>query len=280
MEDRRLKGALEYLKESFKIYFGRNNFLYFIQVSLLYVVSQFLFSLPEWFTNYIKSENFKLTLSNTAKEPYFSVLVIGFWIIFAIVVILFLLISAYLTFALSASILFKIIGKYTRITDSLKYSLNNYWNLFGASFVITIIIVFGYFLLIIPGIIFTIWYCFSLFLVMDKGIGIKQSLIESKKMVEGKFWGIMGRSIVVGLFYILLSFIVLPFLFFAPNVGALLSLIMVFFGPIYFIPLILMYRDLKTNNEVKEIKEQAIVESPNLQTVYQQSNHEQTNQSN
>ncbi len=78
-------------------------------------------------------------------------------------------------------------------------------------FLLTIIITGGFLLFIIPGILFSIWFSLSLFvLIFEEKKGF-DTLFRSKQLVKGKFWGVLlrfltlGLIVGIGLFLILLS---------------------------------------------------------------------------
>jgi hypothetical protein len=54
-------------------------------------------------------------------------------------------------------------------------------------------------LLIIPGIIFGIYWCLAPYILFKENKGIIESLKKSKKLIEGKWWNIFGYSILLGL---------------------------------------------------------------------------------
>lgn len=66
-----------------------------------------------------------------------------------------------------------------------------------------ILLVILYLLLVIPGIIFTVYWILTPFVVFDKDLGYLKALKYSKKLVEGQWWKI----------FLLLLISFLPFLF-------------------------------------------------------------------
>ena len=100
-----------------------------------------------------------------------------------------------------------------------------------------LIIAGGLILLIIPGIFFSLWYSQTLYLVLEKGIGIKNALKESKKMVVGKLWKLFGRYLVIGIFTALVGMLASIF----PYAGAWFA---GFLSPLFLLPTYLMYKDL------------------------------------
>ena len=123
--------------------------------------------------------------------------------------------------------------------EIFKLGYRKMWRFLLISLIVGLIIGFGALLLIIPALIFGIWYSFSIFLVLDKELRVKEALKQSKAMVKGKFWVILGRNLVFGLFGFLISFIfgLIPY-----AGGILVS----FLAPLFVLPSYLLYRDLSS----------------------------------
>ncbi len=78
-----------------------------------------------------------------------------------------------------------------------------YWKFLGAYLLTMIIIVSGFVLLIIPGIILSMVLYFTLFLVIDRGLGPLQVLSESARITKGHRWQLFLFSLVLVLVNIL-----------------------------------------------------------------------------
>lgn len=63
----------------------------------------------------------------------------------------------------------------------------------------------GFILLIIPGIIFAIWFAFTLYAVVLDGQKDTDALRFSKKLVQGRWWGVVWRIIVPSFVYLVLT---------------------------------------------------------------------------
>ncbi len=72
----------------------------------------------------------------------------------------------------------------------------------GASILSGIIIVGGFILLIVPGIIFAVWFAFVMYAVALDGKDSVSSLTFSKNLVKGKWWATLWRLIVPAAVYI------------------------------------------------------------------------------
>lgn len=69
--------------------------------------------------------------------------------------------------------------------------------LFITTFLHGLLIFGGYFLLLIPAFIFSIWFVFANYIVINEGKSGLAALHISREYVRGRFWGILGRTIAV-----------------------------------------------------------------------------------
>ena len=76
-----------------------------------------------------------------------------------------------------------------------------YW----ITILMTLIILGGGMLLIVPGIIFMIWFGFAMFVLIDEGIKGMDALLKSREYVRGQWWGIFGRLMVMWLLAIVVA---------------------------------------------------------------------------
>lgn len=143
------------------------------------------------------------------------------------------------------------------------------WPVIYTSLLVAIIVFAGTLLLIIPGIIFGVWYSFCFYQVIfedKKGTG---ALKESKKLVMGRWWGILWRLLVpaftFGLGAILINYLLdLPFYFiFGPDSAVtnitdkvISSLANIVISPLTALATILLYFSAKeTSSEALNLDE-------------------------
>ena len=129
-------------------------------------------------------------------------------------------------------------GKKVEVSKIFKTAWKNYWKLLLFSLVVGLVCLLGFALLIIPGIILVVWFTFSRFIIIEKGMGIKESLLKSRAMVKGRFWKVLWRVIVFGVFCLLVEIVlsVIPY-----GIG---SVIWTLFGALTILPTYLLYREL------------------------------------
>lgn len=225
MDEVNIKGPIEYIKEAWGIYSKKENFIFFARIMAVLVI---LSSVVSYAIGYFYPADFleNFDYSNVPGIVTFVILSL-----FSIVLGLWSQSTQY--FAILN------IGKTEKEVFALGFrKIGRY---FLISLVVGLIIFLGLILLIIPAIIFGVWYSFTTWLVLDKGMGVKEALKTSKSMVSGKFWKVLGRSFVFSMF----GFIVSIALSFAPYAGTLL---ISFLAPLFMLPFYLMYKDLTTVN--------------------------------
>lgn len=95
-----------------------------------------------------------------------------------------LLISGPVGYGVSFAYLKAARGEKPEIKNFLEF-MNNYWNAVIAGLVTSIIIIIGFILLIVPGIIFTCKLAFVPYLVIDRKMGAMEAIRESWNMTDG-----------------------------------------------------------------------------------------------
>lgn len=102
---------------------------------------------------------------------------------------------------------------------ALRVSISRWGSAIGTN-ILAGLIIFGLFLLlIIPGVIWYVYYTFIVFVVVLRGTGGKTALDYSKSLVKGKWWKVFG----ITLLFIILGFIIyfivdIPFWFAPENI--------------------------------------------------------------
>jgi uncharacterized membrane protein len=127
-----------------------------------------------------------------------------------------------------------------------------FWKFFGLSLLTGIFIFLWTILLIIPGIIFGIFYSFALYLLVFEGVSGLNAIKRSKALVTGYWWAVFGRTLFLILIAILLSFVLsIPFIFFTEGTiifsiyNLLQSLVWAVVTPVFMVFTYLMYKDLR-----------------------------------
>lgn len=143
------------------------------------------------------------------------------------------------------------------------------WNLVGPYLWVTILaglaVIGGMFLLIVPGIIFAIWFSFSTYTTILDGQRGTSALKASKALVNGRFGAVLGRFALLLLVFIGATIVVgligalLPPLVHEIVTSAFSSFLI---SPLAVIFSYLLYKDLKAKGAVQAVAPQAPVAPP------------------
>lgn len=94
------------------------------------------------------------------------------------------------------------------VTGIFKRSRHLLLPLVWLNIMVSIIVVFGLFLLIVPGVIFSVWYFAAPFILFTEGDTGGLALSKSKKYVKGHFWAVLGRMSFLISIWVALEFII------------------------------------------------------------------------
>lgn len=83
----------------------------------------------------------------------------------------------------------------------------------------------GFFLLLIPGLIFMVWFFFAPLVLAEEDLRGMSALIKSRELVRGRFWPVLGRLMALWLATVVISLV--------PILGQLASIVLMPFALIY-----------------------------------------------
>jgi len=109
------------------------------------------------------------------------------------------------------------------------------WSYLWVSFLVGLAVGLGTLLLIIPGIIFAVWFTFSVYILVFEGQKGTQALRRSRELVKGYWWPVFGRLCLMFGIAFLVSRI--------PSIGFVLN--MLFVTPFVLVYHYYLYEDLK-----------------------------------
>lgn len=251
-----LPNARAIIRESFSLY--KKNFKVFLPYVTLFFVPYVLISLMPIANVYI----FSLlggTSSGSGAMKMLSLLLIA--IIYITLIIFVLWASTTLTRVMND----RCDTKEEKLILSTKEEMNKakkyLWPLIITGLLTVLIVMGGTLMLLIPGIIFSLWYGFSSYAVMLDDKKGMEALNYSKSLVKGRWWGVFWRllapSFVIGIVTSLVQLILLfpfGFLTYYANVILInsLSTIVAIAVSSLLLPLgmaapLILYRDLKNN---------------------------------
>lgn len=107
-----------------------------------------------------------------------------------------------------------------------------YWWVMGLVF---FLVLGGVFLFLLPGILFSVWFSFALFVLVGGGARGMNALAASRDLFRGRFWPVFGRLLLLGLLNGAVSWV--------PFVGGIASLAL---APLFLLAQVLLYEELKT----------------------------------
>jgi len=134
---------------------------------------------------------------------------------------------------------FYLIKERNSVTDAknlLKFSWPKIVPYAWVLFLMGIITIAGFILLIIPGIILSIWFSFALYLFVFEDVRGMEALKKSKELVKGYWWPVFGRLFLFGFLGALISSV--------PVIGDLVNIFLMM--PLGVIYAYFIYENLKT----------------------------------
>jgi len=217
----KLSSPVELIKKSVNIFSNKENFIYFVKIYALL--------LP--FSIFSLFQSLMLNSDALPKNVLFTVIIVAVNILNFLVYILVSVAG---------------IDAVRRVIEKDKLSFKSTivfaWKKYKLFFLLTIllglVVGLGFVLLIIPGLLFMVWFSLSRFIVVESKVGIKEAFVKSKELVKGRFWPVLGRLIVFGLFSSIVGFVVavVPY-----GIGAALG---VFLEALFLLPSYLLYKEL------------------------------------
>jgi len=96
-------------------------------------------------------------------------------------------------------------------------------SLMGSSFLGVLIILGLTLFLVIPGIIWSIYYTFILQVVVLRELGGKRALDYSKSLVKGRWWKVFWKLLVVAVIYVVIALILGDIENFLPECGGIIT---------------------------------------------------------
>lgn len=218
---------MKYIKEAVQIFSKKENFIYFAKVQA--------FLLPVAFISFVWSQVVRFGSEKLSESlsvnPVFLFANTGLGLINTVIYL-------FVAVASIEAIRRVIEGASFSVREAFLVAKSKVWKFFLAGLLKLAILMGGFLLLIIPGIIFSIWFTFSGIEIVLNNAGVKESLSRSKALVVGRFRQVLGKLFVIGIFTILESivFTFLPF-----NLGTLIS---PFFGILLTLPVYLLFKEL------------------------------------
>src|SRR3990172_12728075 len=221
-----LSSPIKLIKDSVKIFFVKKNLIYFISIYLILVPFQIF--------QYFQGAFADISVKNIEYDPYV-------WVTLIVTILYFLI--YFLSSAATILAVKKVIASEPlNFKETITFAWKNLWQYLTLSILVFLAVFGGLILLIIPGLVFSVWFFSAKFVFFDKGLGIKASMAESHRLVKGRFWAVWWRLFVFGLFTALAGFTisVIPY-----GIGGVITTL---FGALFVLPAYLLYKELLSNS--------------------------------
>ena len=218
---KKLSSPFQLIKKSVDLFSKKENFLFLIKIYIPVAIFSVLSVAQSYLPDSFKNSN-----------------VILLTIVAAVLQLLYLL-TGVLVAAAGIIAIGKIVeGKGLLVKETFLSTKKSYWMFLLLSVVLVVVYGLGFVLLIVPGLLFVVWFAFGKFIMIEKGTGIKKSLMESKEMAKGNYWKILGRLAVFGLFMIIveMALSIIPF-----GIGTVLASLC---GALFILPTYLLYKEI------------------------------------
>ena len=189
-----LSGIGDLLSRSWQIY--KNRFWVFIGIMVIPTLIVLIFG--------IATAGLVLGLQSS---PEALLLSLGIWIILLPIVILIIL-TLYLlaNIALIVSIIER--ERKIGIKEAFALGRGKILSYLWVSILTGLAVVVGLLLLIVPGIIFAVWFSFASYVLIAEGVTGTRALSRSKELVSGYWWAIFWRFLALVVIAIIISIIV------------------------------------------------------------------------
>ena len=243
-----LKTATELIVESWKLY-AKNwrKFLpYLIMLFLPTLILSALGAISLYLSVYLPSSS--LTSNVVILVVFAASLVLTIWV----------------SIALARTMFDCLLARPTEWKETFFASSDLIWPVIYTSFLVTLIVLGGTLLLIIPGIIFAVWYSFTFYTVIFENIKGLNALSASKSMVAGRWlpvaWRLLITALVFGFLNYALSFVFAYLIRLAPApvfiqsaaASALASLAGAITTPLSIGAILILYQSLKQNPVIQQ----------------------------
>jgi len=138
------------------------------------------------------------------------------WLLIAIILLGVVLLVAFILFSMMMSLCYIHIGfekKEIDFSEIFRLAREDFWKYVGLNVVTMIFLGFLFLLLIIPGVIFMVFWYFASYFLVQEGKGVLKSLGASMDLVKGRWWKVFGFILLMAIISIAVSSVgmIVPF---------------------------------------------------------------------
>lgn len=234
MAQNKLTPAFELLGNTFKTYFETKNIIYVLKVVGMQILMTICLLIPVFLLSILGG-----LMTGGASNTNYS---LGAVVLSLVVMVGFVVIMYWFGAADVVMVNNIADGKVASVKETLKAGWARASRYFGASLVSGVVVLLGYVLLIIPGIIFTVWFAFTHLIAILENESPIESMKKSKALSQGNFLPILGRFLLIGV----VAFVISMVLQFIPILGGIL---IAFISPLFILYQVLLYKNLRSAKE-------------------------------
>lgn len=232
----KLSSPIDLIKKSFQVFFKKENLRNFLKIYIILVPFS-IFSLVQGSLINKYTGNLSLDNLNTFSAEF------GWMVGMVMIINLAYLVFSFWVGAAGIKAVSEVVrGNSVSVKETFRFAWKKLRVFFLLSVVVGLITGFGFLLLIIPGILFLVWFRFSGFELIEKKIGVREAIGNSRRLTSGRFWQVFGRIIVFGLFGTLVQFVFwsVPY-----GIG---DILLPMLGALLILPHFLLYKELQQEN--------------------------------
>lgn len=186
----KLPSAFALLKEAWRLY--KSNLAAFLQLMGLWVVGFIVFTIG-------------IVVAKSLPSPLgILLIVLGF--------IIFMALNVLIPVAMISVLAGSHAGPITA-SKALAKGVRRILPYIWTSFLGGILTIGAFFLLIIPGILFSLWFSLAIYIVMAEGRGGMYALLKSKDLIKGRLCSVFWRQIVLGAMAIAVGVVLVAIVF-------------------------------------------------------------------
>lgn len=143
------------------------------------------------------------------------------------------------------SLIYLAAGAEISIKSALKRARGKFFAFIALAILLGLTIIGGLILLVIPGLIFLVWFSFSYFILLFEDKRAVDSMKQSKKYVKGRFWPVAGRLIAI--VAVMIPFWIISGLFGDESIVSFIAdaIVGIFVGPFAVVYMYHLYRNVK-----------------------------------
>jgi hypothetical protein len=148
------------------------------------------------------------------------------------------------------SLIYSIVDEKLSIKEAYGKSRTMIWDYVVLSFLVGLVVLGGFVIFIIPGIILSAYLTFSVYALVNEGEKETNALLKSYEYVKGHWWAVFGRIAFIALVFLVAIWLIEGFFGLLGLHGSIskawTNVLSLFFAPLATIYYYLMYKNLKS----------------------------------